>query len=73
MEYNIAQLRRIAVVYDTIAKLLPTEGKDYKVVFNFLDENDPSKLNIQFIPFTEIGKLWCGYCSKAFKEIGKTI
>lgn len=63
MEYTPEQLRRIAVVYEAIAQLLPIEGKDYKVEFNFYNDKDPSNLKVQFTPYTKIGKLWCDYCS----------
>jgi len=69
-EYTPAQLQRIGVVYDALARLLPTEGRDYNVVFSF-DKKSPESISVAFKPHTELGKLWCDYCTRAFKGAKK--
>lgn len=53
-------------VYDKIASLLPTEGRDYKVDMSFSYEGKTPSVSIRFRPYNEIGRIWCGYLTRKF-------
>lgn len=69
-EYSKSQLYRIGRVYRSLARLLPTEGRDYNVGFSFDDSAE--SVSIEFKPHNELGKLWCDYCRKAL-EAGRIL
>jgi hypothetical protein len=56
--FTPGQNKRIGIIYETIAKLLPTEGRDYKIEFT---PGDNDSIKIRFIPNNEIGSLWATY------------
>ena len=66
MDYSKSQLYKIGVVYESLARLLPTEGRDYDVKFSFKDAAD--SVSVEFKPRNELGKIWCDYCRKALKS-----
>lgn len=66
--YTNSQLTRLAAVYDTLARLLPTEGRDYSVSIVFNKDNDGMSLSME--PYTDIGKIWCAYCMNVFRNVG---
>lgn len=62
---NYANLYRTSVVYEKLAQLLPTEGRDYNLKISYPESGD--NVSISFEPITELGKMWCDYCRKALK------
>lgn len=68
VKFTDAQLYKIGTVYNFIARLLPVEGRDYNVIFSFNDKNDPDSIGVSFKYYTELGKFWCDYCSKALSK-----
>ena len=68
-EYTPSQRRRMGAVYDTLARLLPTEGRDYDVSFSF-DGKSESGVSVSFKPYTELGRIWCDYCTKVLRTGG---
>lgn len=66
MDYSKPQLYKIGVVYESLARLLPTEGRDYDIEFSFKGESD--SVSVEFKPKNELGKLWCRYCREALKS-----
>jgi len=66
--YTNSQLARLAAVYDTLARLLPTEGRDYSVNVVFKKGSDVMSLSME--PHTDIGKIWCNYCMNVFRNAG---
>jgi len=60
------QLYKISAVYDLIARLLPTEGRDYGVKFQF---GDNDHVSVRFEPYSQFGKVWCEYCDDVFRQI----
>lgn len=72
LEYSPGQLMRIAAIYEFLAKAIPTEGRDYGIRFMFPDKNNPSAISVKFEHFTDLGKLWCDYCSELLvKQMGR--
>lgn len=69
-KYTKSQMYKIGVVYDLLAQMLPTEGKDYSIKFSFDNKSDPDDISFSFKAYTELGKIWCDYCSKAIGQMG---
>lgn len=67
-EYTSAQLYRMGVVYDMMARLLPTEGRDYSVKFEF---GEGGSMSVSFKAYTDIGRVWCDYCREALRSAGE--
>ena len=55
------QLYQVGQVYDLMARLLPTEGRDYSIKFS---PDDGGGISVSFRSYTEIGRVWCEYCTK---------
>lgn len=68
VEYTPSQLRRVANVYDMLARLIPTEGRDYGVKFIFPDNDDNVGVSVKFEPYNSLGKLWCDYCTEYLRN-----
>lgn len=71
-EYTPAQLYRIAAVYQYLAQMLPTEGRDYRVTFGFPEGTEGVNISVKFEPITGLGKVWCDYCEKMLRAQGGT-
>lgn len=69
--YTDSQVRKIAIVYDALARFLPTEGRDYGVKIGFHGEDDT--MTVAMEPYTPIGKLWCDYCMNAFRNSKESV
>lgn len=65
-KYSKAQLYKIGRVYEALARLIPTEGRDYNVEFSFGDS--PDSVSVGFKPHNELGRIWCDYCRKALER-----
>lgn len=65
-KYTAIQLYKLGVLYATLARMLPTEGRDYKVEARFEGQDDTMSLSM--VPYTEIGRLWCEYCEKELRR-----
>ena len=59
------QLHQLAAVYDTIARLMPVEGRDYTVKIDFHEGRNPT---VKMDGLTEFGRKWVEYC---MHELGK--
>lgn len=57
-EFSSVQKVKIGEIYCVMAEMLPVEGRDFVLDFEFKDGVNPT---IKFIPYTEIGVLWCDY------------
>jgi hypothetical protein len=64
--YTPIQLYKLGVLYATLARMLPTEGRDYKVVARF--EGPDDMMSLSMVPYTELGRLWCEYCEKELRR-----
>lgn len=63
-QYTTGQLMRVAAVYEFLAQLIPTEGRDYLVHILFPEPENPSTVSVKFEPLNSLGKVWCDYCSE---------
>lgn len=68
-KYSDHQLYVIGTIYDLLARLLPVEGRDYNVIFEFGDKDNPDDVSISFKPHTDLGKMWCNYCSHVISHM----
>ena len=66
--YSPDQMRSIGAVYDILARLLPTEGRDYGVKFIFPEDDDSSGVSVRLEPYNSLGKIWCDYCTEYLKK-----
>lgn len=57
-EFTTVQKVKVGEIYCVMAEMLPVEGRDFVLDFEFKDNINPT---VKFIPYTEIGKLWCEY------------
>ena len=64
--YTAIQLYKLGALYSMLARMLPTEGRDYKVEARF--EGPDDTMSLSMVPYTEIGRLWCEYCEKELRR-----
>lgn len=62
------QRYQIGMVYALLARLLPVEGRDYTVQFDF--NRADGRPNISMTGHTDIGKQWVEYCMKYMQQHG---
>lgn len=66
--YTPRQRLTMFSVYEKLARLLPTEGRDFNITMKFPHPDQPNRVSISMTPHTPIGKIWCDYCMKALKN-----
>lgn len=69
-EYTPAQLYRISAVYQYLAQMIPTEGRDYRVRFGFPEGPDGVNISVKLEPINELGRIWCEFCEKTLRAKG---
>ena len=60
MNWTDRQRQQVAATYTIMAQMLPVEGRDYTVQFDFKDERSQPLISMTGI--TPIGKIWVEYC-----------
>lgn len=65
-KFSIGQTRRIGIIYESIAKMLPTEGRDYSIEFT---PGEGDNIKIRFSAKTELGANWCSYLQKNLQSV----
>jgi len=65
------QRMQIGTVYETMAKLLPVEGRDYTLDIRF---NEQGRMILNMQGLTEVGTLWTAYLNSALpRYLGKPV
>jgi hypothetical protein len=65
-KFSIGQTRRIGIIYESIAKMLPTEGRDYSIEFT---PGEGDTIKIRFSAKTELGVYWSNYLQKNLQSV----
>jgi|694.fasta_scaffold77684_3 hypothetical protein len=58
-QWSEYQRTQVGKIYDTLARLLPVEGRDYTITFTFAESGAPHIVMHGITPF---GKLWTDHC-----------
>jgi hypothetical protein len=58
-QWSAYQRTQVGKIYDTLARLLPVEGRDYTITFTFAESSAPHIVMHGITPF---GKLWVDHC-----------
>ena len=73
-ELTPMQRMSLGTFYERLARMLPTEGRDYELRFSFAGDR-PGSMSVSMRPINRLGEMWCKYCmdemSKGASDAGQ--